>query len=75
MQGVEGMSELRISLRRLDAYLCLPEPPLPPSRTPECKSAVPDRDAPVQVGIPGTCAPGGCSIPVLLIRASLSTSG
>ena len=32
VRGVETMSELGISLRRLDAFLSLPEPP-PPLRT------------------------------------------
>ena len=37
-RGVETASELRISLRRLDAFLSLPEPP-PPSHLTAAKGA------------------------------------
>ena len=50
VRGVETMSELRISLRRLNAYLCLPEPPPPPMRTPGHDSA-PGRGTHAQVGV------------------------
>ena len=78
MRGVETMSELRISLRRLDAYLCLPEPPPPPLRTPAGASGGLGSDAAGQVGSVGVCytkASSCCNVSARPRAGALPASG